>query len=520
MDLGATGSYLLSRLTIVVVTIAFLALGIYFAISVSEGDFMIPYLFFIIFFGMAGVLWLGNKVWLLIPLGFSLGLPAIPLGGRSIEVSEMVTLSVFGVFLMRLAFSKEKLNLISWENLPLYGYVTCVLLVYWQNPAGLLAFGSAAGGGRFYFKIGLALMSYLIISGQRITSKDAWWIALSYVLGSLIGVAWSIFSYIVFGSSGIEMIATNQPDSEESLYTWHQLMSDGAAPVILWIVCRYRIREIFTFERPYLPVIMMAAVIFSFFSGKRSGTFMVLFFPMLAALLRREFLFIFCAGVLGLMGIGTMVLGQGTLFQLPFQVQRVLMNLPGDWDVRLKQQSGSSLDEFRTEMNRRAMEKIEKAPWMGKGYDINMQKFQSITGAESQYTGFDMYVELLAQGSAWHNTWLGISADFGIPAAVFYALFFIAALYVGYSCIWYFEQGNPVRTLAMMLTFTLTGLVLFSWAGGHSAQSPYSQWWMYGVLVAIYRTARQEKREKKAGDGGQRTAEMMNAEVRMQNSET
>jgi hypothetical protein len=91
----------------------------------------------------------------------------------------------------------------------------------------------------------------------------------------------------------------------------------------------------------------------------------------------------------------------------------------------------------------------------------------------------------LALGSSWHNTWLGIWADFGLPAVLFWAMFWVQAVFIGFWVYRRTPHGSAFRTLAMMILLYFIGDILRSWTSGHSANDPFTRWWMYGIMLCL-----------------------------------
>jgi hypothetical protein len=94
-------------------------------------------------------------------------------------------------------------------------------------------------------------------------------------------------------------------------------------------------------------------------------------------------------------------------------------------------------------------------------------------------------MEALAAGSSWHHKWLGISADIGIPAAIFYGFFNLLLLILYILLVirsrnegWYYAFS--LFQLCMVVKF-----ILFSTTGGHTAISPMDEWWLYGIGLAV-----------------------------------
>jgi len=177
-----------------------------------------------------------------------------------------------------------------------------------------------------------------------------------------------------------------------------------------------------------------------------------------------------------------LTLGQGELFRLPLQAQRTLSYLPGKWDWEVRGQFQSGIDPFRKEMRELAWNSIKKRPLIGEGYAVNMHELWGIAGRGD----LNMFTVLtLALGSSWHNTWLGIWADFGLPAVFFWAIFWIQAVVIAFWIYRRTPHGDPYRTLAFMLLLSFIIAICRSWTSGHSANDAFGTWWMFAVLVSL-----------------------------------
>src|SRR4029077_14727043 len=71
--------------------------------ALGQGEFVQVYVLLFALAALAGVLAMGSKYWLLIPIAFSFDLPAIPFGGRAFELSELAILLCTIVFACRYA---------------------------------------------------------------------------------------------------------------------------------------------------------------------------------------------------------------------------------------------------------------------------------------------------------------------------------------------------------------------------------------------------------------------------------
>jgi O-antigen ligase len=220
--------------------------------------------------------------------------------------------------------------------------------------------------------------------------------------------------------------------------------------------------------------------------------------PAMAAFFRRQWIYFITFGVLGSFVLSVLVVGHGKYFELPFTVQRTLANLPGDWDQKVIQQTRGL---FRQELRAMAIEDIKSSPWVGNnGIAVKFSEMEKFMLYAKDPTRFEAAGH--AASSNWHNTWLGMAADFGIPAAAFYLGFILTFLVLGYRTIRRFPHGSHLNTLSYMLFFFLTTQALRTWTSGHSALSPYQIWWVAGLIAALSLT-RQASDKDTEGNIGQ-----------------
>jgi len=94
-------------------------------------------------------------------------------------------------------------------------------------------------------------------------------------------------------------------------------------------------------------------------------------------------------------------------------------------------------------------------------------------------------MDALAAGSSWHHKWLGISADIGIPAAIFYGFFSLQMLIL-YALLIVRTRGQGWYYAFSLFQFCfVVRFILLSTTGGHTAESPMEEWWIYGIGLAI-----------------------------------
>src|SRR5262249_35496385 len=136
--------------------------------------------------------------------------------------------------------------------------------------------------------------------------------------------------------------------------------------------------ELFALNRPWLVILLGVCLVMVALSGKRAVLASLPIFAIFAALMRREW------GLLMLWLSGSILVGSiivilhGELFRLPLGAQLARYGLPAKWDSELDAVAGGQ-DVFRAELRRLALKKIEKDPWLGTGYQVNLSLAQTLS---------------------------------------------------------------------------------------------------------------------------------------------
>ncbi|MCE9608897.1 MAG: O-antigen ligase family protein [Chthoniobacter sp.] len=488
-----------SRLQIAVAMFLVLVLTFVLAVSIGGGDFMELSIIIGACVAVAAVLALGEKYWLLIPFAFTFQLEIIPIGIRSVQLPELIICVCVVTFVARYAMKLQKFTLFRSSHTPVLLYIGWAAMIFCLHPVGLWTGGAAMGGARYYVKLVMALASFLVMANQKITNRDCLWIMGLVIVGAFFSSFANIFDFF-YGRQygGLSAASVFNPDD---YYSWHQNLVIVPIVVFPVLFARYRASEIFSLKHPWLTPLIVLSVLAILASGKRMGIISVPVIAVGAALVRKEwgFLTLWVGGAF--MAMTLVVIGHGNFFQLPITVQRTLSWLPGQWDAELAVLEGGA-DPFRTRLNELATDRIQRDPWVGLGYSVDMNLVDQIHDAEG---AFSLEAECLsaAVGSQWHNTWLGTAADFGIPAAFLLANVVIYAMVRG---AWLFKRltpGSGFQTLALYVVLCTFRDVSASWHGGQSAETPFGRFWMYGILTSLV-VMLENMRKKEPGLIGER----------------
>ena len=86
----------------------------------------------------------------------------------------------------------------------------------------------------------------------------------------------------------------------------------------------------------------------------------------------------------------------------------------------------------------------------------------------------------------WHNVWLGMAADFGIPLSVAWALFMLVLMVKGYSGTRRLPSGSWWQTMYLYCyLLVLTEFVNSFFQGGHSSLTAQQFFLWAGLMMAV-----------------------------------
>ena len=471
----------MTQLTWVVGTLVGLVMAVFMGSAVGSADFSFISISLGVGIGVGTFLALGKHYWILIPISLGASFPALPVGGRSAEFSELAIASCSLFFLLRVATRKEKLHVFRRINIPILLFVAWVGMVFILNPVGLAAMGSQLGGGRFYLQIALAFAAYLILSNREYSERDLRWVFASLVFGAFFSLIYGLISYLLVGPAVdpvTGMVA-------EEFYTWHQLLALPPLTIAFLIFARWSPREVFSLQKPWLFLAYLLCLILILFSGKRMAIVAVCLTPLAASFVYRQPVYILVGVVLVTASMGIAVIGHGQVFRLPLVAQRTLSFLPADWDEGLGDMRGGT-DEWRAELRNYAWERVKKDPLIGKGFGVDLQETATAFDMAKQGGSMDIRTAQYALGRSWHNIWFGYAADFGIPLSIIQAVIFCWVFILTAKTFRYYGSKSLFGVFALYLLFYTFRDVTASHTSGQTASDAYMRWWMYGVLVSLY----------------------------------
>ena len=322
---------------------------------------------------------LGEKCWLSIPLCLPMGgsLNILPVKFSPHELSILLVLGY--VFIQFIMTSRRSLTFgpaYIWAPLLLIA----AILIYHETKGGSIGmniFGGKGAGGRKSFTILCGMLALPAILWFKYPGEK--WlraIPLLYLIGTLVdfipflatSLVPSIAPTIFRIYSGVNIEAFSSTLSREA----NDMVRIGALgslslSIQLVLLSYFRPKEWVRPSRFFVPVLSIFALLGTVYSGFRSYlvNFIVASFSALFFSVRWTSLIL---APLGATLIAVLVLGQGSVFELPLTIQRSLSMFPGKWN-KIATDATSSSDDFRTNMQRAYREEfMDNSGMLGEGY--------------------------------------------------------------------------------------------------------------------------------------------------------
>lgn len=467
-----------SSIALLIVLSAGLIIAVFVGLSIGQGDLKKTYIMMVALGAFPIFLILGSNYWVLLPFALTVSLPAIPLvAGRVVSFGELWVLCAVGAFVLRFPFAKERVQVFRWDYVPMMLYVGWAAMIWKANGTGLAILGASSVGGRSYVKIALAAAAFLILCNQRMEDRHAKWIAYGLILSGVVSSIWGAASFY-FAPSTVDEV-------EVGFYTWHQFLSRTPYYALAYIFARYSLPDLISNFRVGLLMFIATCYGMVIFSGKRAALAVCLAYPLMSAIIRKQYAFVFAGAAAVAMALIILVAGHGTVYRLPMTVQRALWILPGDWDYEVRAQTEGS---FRRTLNRLAMDEIRANPIIGRGFGFTSLDATLAMTPQLMYTiarkGDHMAAFIMAASGEWHSTWLGTAATLGIPAAVFWAFIWVQLLWNSSHVYRRAPPGSHMKVMALMILMLTIAAIMRSWTSGHAAGNLLGASWELGVILS------------------------------------
>lgn len=466
---------------------------------IAQGSVLEAYLGMLVVVGFVALQQLKSSFWLLIPFAMISELPAISIIVASLTLGELWIIASVVFVTLYWFMERRKIDLLLPRGFWMYAYAAWALMILAMNPVGLSFTGAAAGGARFYIKIGLALIAFFIIANSEMGEKNAKRIIILLLVGvgaeaafKLLGAFVPQVAFLTAKSAG-----GAGASSDVGFYGWSQLLAIFPAIAMPFIFARYSINELFHPSKWWVVFIVLLLFGMVLLSGKRSLAFLVLLYPGMLAVIRGKLIVAVSYGMAGVLFVTVLFGAHLSGLTLPKNTQRILTLIPGvtglDHDA-----TQSAENSFRETLNRFALVEIRENPILGEGFKMDQAALYYLETNPGQVLGADDHIAgaKYAAVSNWHNTWLGISADFGMPAAVIFALLVIAYLRKSLRVLRQLDQKSFQWTLVAGLLAMVIGDLIRSYQFGHASHTYWAISWKVGVLFAVENWVRVTNAEK------------------------
>ena len=483
--MNATVNAAVGRLVVLgTATIGGLGLAIYSGRAVAQGNYNSVMMIVAAILGLCIFLGIGKNayIFLAMSVGLTGSIGALPL---PFSYQELMIFGCTGITFAHIAFKRLKVET---RGIYLDLFVIANLLylasVYIRNPVGVRAFGSEMVGGRPYLVVIVSALFYFAIVQYKIPPKLA--PKFPFVIaGPIIFFACiQLLAYFVPGVTKVVYPFWNGVGLDKSIIeAAGGTVSGGDALVsripgsgiigmtVIQLLCAYF--PVGHFISPMCPLpffLFSLAMIGWLASGFRSGILVYAGYLFYNCWLRRRLNDLVPLIPIAVIFLGILVVGQGTMFDLPKGMQRSLSFLPGNWNVEAKGDADAST-EWRLEMWKEVWGNKEfiKSKTFGDGfgfssYDLKLQidailgqggymdgtKAQMITGAYHsgplsgiRYVGvvgtllflaLQIAVFVYSAGlvrRAWGTPYQAISLFIAVP--LFYSTFSYYTIFGGYE---------------------------------------------------------------------------------------
>lgn len=420
---------------------------------------------------------LGKKSWYLLPVAMGFGI-SVPLKfGRDFSLDELIIMVLLIHTLLMVALRQVKIEIFTRKHGWLLLYCLWALLVFACNPTGLYSLGSETVGLRFYFHMVLGAIAVIIISNANIEEKDARNLLIIFFIQSIVGV----FQAYFFRAKGDVWDAII---GIEQYYTWQQALAGPSLTLALFFFAKYSVRDLFSAGFFKWWIILPVAFVCMLFSGKRAEVGVFLMLPFFNAFLRKQMGFGLIIMSITLVGGLFLSLGHGNFYRLPTLAQRALSFFPGKWD---READLGFVDDYRMLLRRDAIAQIQERPLIGKGYAFNVNDYFAERATMTQQ------ISGITAGGNWHTTWLGIGADFGLPAVLFWAFWCIYVTRMSLRTARGLPRGTMRKILASFLFLMCCRMLMRSWTSGHSAEI-VMDFWFYAMIFPLFKDWKEEDR--------------------------
>lgn len=394
---------------IILVIGVFLAVWLGLSIATNQVETIIQVIAALV---LIGCLFLGRKVWLLIPFAAALNIGLrIPGQPDSLLLAEVLVLGFSLLF-----FLMRKLPYkFAWTELELWILILTLFVaqVYVRNPVGVNIFGGDTVGGKPYAIYVISLVAALFLAGIRVPVRELGWILRISIIGGILNAVVSIIgmiSPVVGFYTGAQFVRADEVNYENM----GKAVDTGAATRVgfltnlgrnlsLWISCY--ISPIRACLHPLWAVLVLLSLAAVMLGGFRNGVAAVGLTYLIGIAYRSGSSGVVVSAFGAIAGIVLLAI-VNLISPLPPNAQRALAFLPGTWEQRYKIDTADS-NEWRFEIWREALtsERWIRNKWLGDGLGFSAEDFRKSFTLKnaSAIGGLDLHREQVLINGDYHS---------------------------------------------------------------------------------------------------------------------
>jgi len=409
-------------------------------------------------------LMMGQKIWMLIPLCWSLTgkISVLPL---PLNVRDLGVLAAFGMLLVFYIFKKApKSASLNRYDLLLYINLAYLVTVYARNPVGTQAFGSEIVGGRPYFDVLIAVLAFWVFQHVVLSPKESRMFPILMSFGSLVvgilGVLTqripALVPLVAPFYSGISVGSYLEQQNNGQVGESYRIDSLGGMSLSLGgaLAAFFRPVSLMLFLKPFWSVLFYISVLSGLLAGFRSGLISLAVILLLSSYFYNGLKDVIRIGLVMLLGVIFIIGLQGSGVPVHPAAQRALSFIPGPWDPDVVAAAEGS-SEWRFEMWRIALEgdKYIHNKILGDGFGFNAYELaiqmQAAWGGQG-YVGGNQGIEAQLVTGAFHSGPISAIRYVGIVGLMLFTVLMIACATYAWRTI-NLCKGTPFFPMALFV---------------------------------------------------------------------
>jgi hypothetical protein len=208
-------------------------------------------------------------------------------------------------------------------------------------------------------------------------------------------------------------------------------------------------------------------------------------------------------GLLGVLTVGFLAVGQGNFFDLPLSMQRAISFVPGRWDAVVVNSSESSNDFRKIIKDIYVKEYLHKSPLLGNGFNYKKSDLYALDqgGGIRSYnmTDYDFHKGFVLRKD-FHIGWISLYDTVGVTGGgIFILLFFVNCHLLGKSFFCFPRRKLPPVFVWVVVSLGSSFASFFAVSGAFQHMLPH-MCILSALTWLIYEHAKELKSAKAAGN--------------------